>query len=88
MPIPTFQAYNAQDVTPNDSVDIQWQGATLGTNNSGPSLYVGGAGDVKVTMVGGQTVTFVGVPAGTFMPIQVKRVWSTGTSATSIVAIM
>lgn len=50
-------------------------------------LYVGGAGDVAVRMIGGQSVTFVAVPAGTFMPLQVDQVLSTGTSATNIVRL-
>lgn len=85
---PNIQALNAAAVTPSDSTDLTLSGATItaGTNN-GPALYIGGAGDVKVTMYGGQTVTFVGVPAGSFLPIQVKRVWSTGTTATSILAL-
>ena len=51
------------------------------------SLYVGGAGNVRVTTVNGQDVTFVGVQAGTILPISVKRVWSTSTTATSIVGL-
>lgn len=58
-------------------------------------LWVGGAGDVKVTMAGelpktdGATTTFTGVPAGTLLPIKVKTVFSSanGTSATSILAL-
>jgi hypothetical protein len=42
---------------------------------------------MKVTMVGGQTVTFKNIPDGTFMPIQVVRIWSTGTDATDILAL-
>ena len=45
-------------------------------------LYVGGAGNVKVDMVGGTALTFSGVAAGTVLPIQVTRVYSTGTTAT------
>jgi hypothetical protein len=51
-------------------------------------LYVGGAGDVAVRMFLGQAnVTFVGVPAGTLLPICVDRVLSTGTTATSVVRL-
>ena len=51
------------------------------------ALYVGGSGNVAVKMIEGQTVTFVGVIAGTVLPIQVTQVLSTGTSATSILAL-
>jgi hypothetical protein len=51
------------------------------------ALFVGAAGSVKVSMVEGGDVTFVGVSAGTVLPIQVVKVWSTGTSAASILAL-
>lgn len=50
-------------------------------------LWVGGAGDVAVVMVGGQTVTFTAVPAGVMLPVRVTKVKSTGTSATNIVGV-
>lgn len=50
-------------------------------------LYVGGAGDVAVRMVDGTLPIFVGVTAGTILPIRVDKVLSTGTSATSIVGL-
>jgi hypothetical protein len=56
-------------------------------------LFVGGAGTVKVTMAGdvaepSTPVTFSGVAAGTFLNVQVRRVWATGTTATLILALM
>jgi len=51
------------------------------------ALYVGGAGDVKVVTVGGSTVIFSAVPAGTILPVAVVRVFSTGTTATSLVGM-
>lgn len=52
------------------------------------ALYVGGYGDVAVTMMGdGGTVTFTAVPAGTVLPIRVTQLLSTGTTATSVVAL-
>lgn len=55
--------------------------------NETRGIYVGGAGDVAVRMISGNSVTFVGVQAGTLLPIRVDKVLSTGTNATSIVAI-
>lgn len=72
-------AKNAAAVTPNDSADLP---------NVAVALWVGGAGNVSVDMVGGQeSVVFTGVPAGTILPIRVKRVNSTGTTATTITAL-
>jgi len=50
-------------------------------------LYVGGFGDVRVLTAGGDDVTFVGINGGTFVPVQVLRVFATNTTATSIVAM-
>lgn len=50
-------------------------------------LFVGGAGDVKVNTKGGETITMVAVPAGSYIPLRVSRVWSTNTTATNIVAL-
>lgn len=64
-------------VTPSDSTVL---GATR-------ALWVGGAGNVAVTFYKGGTVTFVGVPAGTMLPVVVSQVMSTNTTATSILAL-
>lgn len=51
-------------------------------------LWVGGAGDVAVIAAeDSAAVTIVGVPAGTLLPIRVRKVMSTNTTATSIVAL-
>jgi hypothetical protein len=75
----TSPADNAVAVTPHNSTDLTY---------ASRALYIGGAGNVSVEMVGGQSaVVFVGLPAGTILPIRVTRVNSTSTTATSIVAI-
>lgn len=58
-------------------------------DNPGCVLYFGGAGNVKVLTTGNDTVTFTGVLGGTFFPVQVKRVYSGGTtvSANTILAL-
>jgi hypothetical protein len=53
----------------------------------GLGLYVGGAGDVAVTCEDGSQFTFSAVPAGTFIPVRVTQVRSTGTDATLIIAL-
>ena len=57
-----------------------------GSGNNGCILYVGSAGNVQVVTVGGDTVTFVGVVAGTFLPVLVKQVVAAGTTASNILA--
>lgn len=43
-------------------------------------LWVGAAGAVKLQTLAGSAVTFVGVPAGTWLRVACSRVWSTGTT--------
>lgn len=51
-------------------------------------LYVGGTGNVKVDMAGGDTgIIFQSVPAGAILPIQVTKIYTSGTSATKMVAM-
>ena len=58
-----------------------------GGHQEGAVLYIGVAGNVKVTTVAGDTVTFIGLGAGVFFPVHVKKVWSTDTTATDLIAL-
>lgn len=71
-------AENARAITPNDSNDL---------SNATRSLYIGGAGNVKVDMVSGDTITFTGVVGGTIIPIRIEKVYATGTTATGLVGL-
>lgn len=64
-------------VTPNDSADL---------GSPARALYVGVSGDVAIHDMNGDTVTIVGLAAGVVHPIAAKRVMSTNTTATSILA--
>jgi hypothetical protein len=70
-------ASNAAAVTPSDTVDLAF---------ASKRLWVGGAGNVKVTLVGGTTVIYTAVPAGVYLVVRASRVYATLTTATSIVA--
>jgi hypothetical protein len=61
--------------------------AQSGMGNPGCFLYVGGTGNVSVVTIGGDIITFNGVPAGTTLPIQVLKLRSTSTTATLINAL-
>ena len=65
-------------VTPADSVDL---------TNKARGFYVGGAGNVKVTMFGGTDITFVGMLGGVHYPYAITKVFSTGTTASNIIAM-
>lgn len=70
---------DAYAVTANDSVDF---------DQYFRGLYVGVTGNVSVCTVNSSNVLFVAVPAGATLVIRGKRVNSTGTTATSIVALV
>lgn len=82
--MPTLRESNPSQsfvaVTPHDSTNI--------TGGPVRSLYVGGAGNLVAVGLDDAAVTFVGVAAGTVLPIAVKRVNSTNTTATSIVGLL
>jgi hypothetical protein len=52
------------------------------------ALWVGGGGDLNVMLVSGATVLLKGVPGGSLLPLRVARVLASGTTATSIVALL
>jgi hypothetical protein len=74
-----LQASSAFTVTPSDSTDL-----SVITS----ALYVGFTGNVSLICSGDSAaVTFFNVPGGSFLPLHVKRVRSTGTTASGIVGV-
>lgn len=72
-------AQRLRTVTPADGSDLP-----LGVCDS---LWIGGAGTIAIIAEDDSVaVTLSGVPAGTNLRVRAKRVLSTGTSATLIVA--
>ena len=69
-------AHHAVAVVPSDTADLP---------AASTSIYVGVSGNLKVTMLGGEILTFSNVPVG-WHPIRATRVW-TSTTATNIVAV-
>ena len=74
---PSGPAYDAVSLTLSDSVDLV---------QHCNALYIGVTGDVKLTTWAGNDVTFKAVPVG-ILPVGATRVWSTGTTATNIIAL-
>lgn len=91
-PYITAPARRAIAVTPSDTKDV--------TNATGDAascyakaLYIGTTGNVAIVAAGdrsnagaGTAVTFTAVPVG-FFPVQVRRVMSTNTTASTIVGL-
>ena len=89
-----LQVQDALAIITSDSIDIPNPASKTVSGESytiyrkgtkGCVLYVGVTGDVKVTMAGGNTVVYTAMVAG-WQPINVTRVWATGTAATNLVA--
>ena len=49
-------------------------------DNPGAVLYIGGAGNIKVLTSGNDIVTFTALLAGTYFPVQVKKIFATDTT--------
>jgi hypothetical protein len=75
----TRPAAYARAISKSDTVDF--------TNGSCRALYIGGAGNVVVVAPDGTTATYMAVPAGTVLPVQAKRINSTNTTATDMLAL-
>jgi hypothetical protein len=81
-------------MSPNDPTrTVPFSSAVVGLPNDAgilnatKALYIGGAGNLRVTMADGQDVIFVGIPAGTILPLNVSRIWATNTTATNILRL-
>lgn len=70
-----FSCSHGEAVTPHDTNQLA---------SVSRQLWVGGAGNITVLMHDDSTVLISGIPAGTLLPIRVKRVNATGTTATLI----
>lgn len=67
-------------VTPDDGVELA---------KVTKALYIGTAGNVSIRAADdASSVTFVGVPAGTILPVRARQVYNSGTTAGSIVALV
>lgn len=88
--LPSLQSSYGFAITPSNSADIS---ADAGNTHGFLWCYVhiaGTSGAVKVDTSEGDTVTLYGVQGtvlGGSMPVQVRRVYSTGTAATSLIGV-
>jgi len=79
-----LQAARAAVVTKSDTVDIPNPG---NGEVEGCVLYVGTGGILRVLTAGGDDITLQNVANGTFIPIQVIRVFASTTTANNIIAL-
>lgn len=76
-PADTFAA-----ITPSDTVDL-----TLRQGMYPRGIYVGVGGDVVIVTQGDNAITFKNAVSGSVLPVRAKRVNSTSTTATNLVAL-
>ena len=50
-------------------------------------IYVGVAGNIQINTLDGRTVIIVGAVAGSVLPIGAIRVWTTNTTASSLLGL-
>lgn len=75
---PNYPASNAFTITPSDTNELD----TITTG-----VYIGTAGDLKVVMAGGETVTFKSLAAGIVHRMRVRQVFSTGTTCVNVIGM-
>lgn len=72
-----------------DGVDIfAAKSDTVDLTTYALAFYVGSTGDVKIMTPAGTTLTFKNVPAGSIVPIGVRRLFSTGTGVTDCIGFL
>ena len=75
----TVAAGHAAAVAPDDNTDLA---------RTSRGIYIGGAGNLAVILDHETSaVTFIAVAVGSVLPIRVRRVLATGTTATNLVAL-
>ena len=75
----TASAVDAVNITPSDV-------STL-ANGTALALFIGAAGNVTLITAEGNSALFVGILAGSILPVRTNKVMATGTTASAIVAL-
>lgn len=74
-------------ITPAESLISITPSDTVNLTKPIRALYVGVSGNVKIIDMTGATITLVGLAAGIFHPVCAVRIFTTDTTATSIVGV-
>jgi hypothetical protein len=74
-----FPATRLRAITPHDTNELEF---------ASKALYVGVAGTLSIVALGDTSPVQLTVPAGAIIPVRAKIVRATGTSASSIVALI
>jgi hypothetical protein len=71
-------AYGAFQITPSDSAELP---------QVTRAIFIGGEGNLSVTMANGDTVVLTAVQPGMIYPLRCSKVRQSGTSASGIVGL-
>tara|TARA_R110000772_G_scaffold159796_1_gene270956 strand:+ start:123 stop:389 length:267 start_codon:yes stop_codon:yes gene_type:complete len=82
-----LQSSRASVVVASDTLNIPSVSSENGRGNNGCTLYVGTGGNLRVLTAGGDDVLFTSLPTGSFLPVNVLKVFSTNTTASDILAL-
>ncbi|QIE41258.1 spike base protein, RCAP_Rcc01079 family [Meridianimarinicoccus aquatilis] len=74
----TSPAIDGNMIVPSDAADLP---------HVTRAIYVGTAGEIQAELASGVTVSFISVPAGTMLPLRLRKILSTGTTAGDLVAL-
>ncbi|CAN5262320.1 hypothetical protein BH10PLA2_BH10PLA2_00550 [soil metagenome] len=69
---------HAASISPDDTNEL---------SNVTRAIYVGGNGNIVLITLAGETVPFIGVVVGTFLPVRARQVKLTSTTATNLIAL-
>lgn len=86
-PVDKWATQNGSVVQPATSGEAITKSDTANFAQVSRGIYVGGTGDVVVVFADDVALTFSAVPAGTLLPVRAKRVNSTSTTATLMLAL-
>lgn len=84
----TPTAWSANNIT-SPAMDFASVAVGASVNGGFKALYIGGAGDVAILNFAGNAVTFVGLQAGTILPVMGLAIATTssGTTASNLIAL-
>jgi len=81
-------AFQFSAVTPSDSAKLTYvTSAGITEVRRCKAIFVGGAGAVAIKDDAGNACTFTGCTAGSVYPVSTDQILSTGTTASSLIAL-
>lgn len=74
----TMSARDCLPITPSNDTDFKVEAR---------AIFIGVGGDIRIRTQSGNTVTFKNLVSGYILPVQVVRVYQTGTTASELIAL-